>query len=150
MNEVCPVCNNPMEPEQEACSSCGYHFLGSTVSFKPVSVESATALEKAKSSPVPQLHVIRGPQTGAVFSLGTESLVVGRNPQCDIFLNDMTVSREHARIEKTEAGYSLTDLNSFNGVWVNNNNVETGILHEGDIVQIGAFCLAYREQSSDA
>uniref|UniRef100_UPI002633FBB3 FHA domain-containing protein n=1 Tax=uncultured Ellagibacter sp. TaxID=2137580 RepID=UPI002633FBB3 len=66
--------------------------------------------------------------------------------QCDIFLNDMTVSRSHAVVEPTGDGCTITDDSSFNGVWVNNDNVEARELHEGDVVQIGAFCLVYREE----
>lgn len=151
MKETCPVCGNPIEANQEACSSCGYHFLGATQSFAPVAVENAeTVSQKKKVSPTAQLRVIRGPQTGALFSLGLETLTIGRNPQCDIFLNDMTVSRDHAKIEKSDAGYTLVDLNSFNGVWVNNKNVETTLLCEGDIIQVGAFCLAFQQESANA
>ena len=71
---------------------------------------------------------------------------VGRDPQCDIFLNDMTVSREHAEIEVTGEGCVIRDKNSFNGVWVNDRAVEACALKPGDVIQIGAFCLIYRER----
>ena len=88
---------------------------------------------------------MRGPQVGTVLELGSSDLSVGRSPECDIFLNDMTVSREHARILSTPEGYRIQDDNSFNGVWVNNENVAEASLHPGDIVQIGAFCLLFED-----
>ena len=72
---------------------------------------------------------------------------VGRDPRCDVFLNDMTVSRLHAEIEVKPDGCVLRDNNSFNGVWVNDRTVETCLLKPGDLIQIGAFCLMYRERS---
>ena len=75
--------------------------------------------------------------------LAADRLTVGRSPQCDIFLNDMTVSRMHATIERTPAGFRISDADSFNGLWVNNLNVKDADLRDGDIVQIGTFCLMY-------
>lgn len=87
------------------------------------------------------LTVVRGPQTGVAFVLEPRVLVVGRDPQCDIFLNDMTVSRDHARIEPVGTAFQIIDDDSFNGVWINNENVHTALLHDGDFIQIGAFAL---------
>lgn len=87
------------------------------------------------------LTVVRGPQTGVAFVLEPRVLVVGRDPKCDIFLNDMTVSRDHARIEPVGNSFQIIDDDSFNGVWINNENVHTALLHAGDFVQIGAFGL---------
>ena len=71
---------------------------------------------------------------------------LGRDPKCDIFLNDMTVSREHAELEISERGCVIRDLDSFNGVWVNDRMVDACLLKSGDIIQLGAFCLIYKEQ----
>ena len=98
------------------------------------------------------LNVVRGPQVGITFELGSEPLSVGRSPQCSIFLNDMTVSRMHATIEPEAGCYVIRDANSFNGVWVNNENVEARTLRPeakalrpGDMIQIGTFCMRYEE-----
>lgn len=89
------------------------------------------------------LKIVKGPQIGSSFRLAADRLTVGRSPQCDIFLNDMTVSRMHATIERTPAGFRISDADSFNGLWVNNLNVKDADLRDGDIVQIGTFCLMY-------
>lgn len=87
------------------------------------------------------LTVIRGPQTGVAFVLEPRTLVVGRDPKCDVFLNDMTVSRDHARIEPEGNAFKIIDDDSYNGVWINNENVNSALLHDGDFIQIGAFGL---------
>lgn len=87
------------------------------------------------------LTVIRGPQTGVAFVLEPRTLVVGRDPKCDVFLNDMTVSRDHARIEPEGTAFKIIDDDSYNGVWINNENVNSALLHDGDFIQIGAFGL---------
>ena len=109
-------------------------------------VESFAAQVKPAAEAV--LRVVRGPQTGVSYRLGDDAIqTIGRSPQCDVFLNDMTVSREHAVIEPLDGTFSIRDTNSFNGVWVNNANVEDKyILTHGDIIQIGAFCLIYQEE----
>lgn len=104
----------------------------------PVHAAAATAAPPTRKT---VLTVVRGPQTGVAFVLEPRVLVVGRDPQCDIFLNDMTVSRDHARIEPVGNAFQIIDDDSFNGVWINNENVHTALLHDGDFIQIGAFAL---------
>lgn len=146
MSENCPVCGNPIDARDVLCPSCGYRLLGTTQRFAPVTLEDEVVAASPKALESAALRVVRGPQMGMTFALGKNSLSVGRSPQCDIFLNDMTVSRRHATIKRVDAGYLIADEHSFNGVWVNNENTETRLLQTGDIVQIGAFCLLYQEE----
>lgn len=146
MSATCPVCGNELQPEAPACPHCGFKLLGSTQKFTPVALDDAPSPQHAPQRAAhATLRVVRGPQTGIVLELGGSSLSIGRNPQCDVFLNDMTVSRAHAFIEPVAGGYRIRDDNSFNGVWVNNANVDARKLAHGDIIQIGAFCLLYEE-----
>lgn len=145
MSERCPVCNNELDEGVSACPYCGFKLLGSTQRFTPVAIGGEAFAPAEKSVQEAVLRVVRGPQTGVAFRLGNTALSVGRSPQCDVFLNDMTVSREHAVIEPKEGGYVIRDVNSFNGVWVNNENVDVRKLVANDIIQIGAFCLLYQE-----
>ena len=142
---TCPVCNSSIDEDAASCPYCGFKLLGSTQQFKPFNldndVDDADQREPQKAS----LRVLRGPQTGVVFSLKDTPMSVGRSPKCDIFLNDMTVSREHAEIVPVEGGFEIYDKNSFNGLWVNNANVEDRKLKPGDIIQVGAFLLLYQE-----
>lgn len=143
---ICPICNGELAEAAAVCNRCGYRMLGSTQSFTPVKMSGA---EEVGDSPVAHrydLRMMRGPQTGVDIELQEGTLTVGRDPQCDLFLNDMTVSRSHAEIEVTPTGCVIRDLNSFNGVWVNDRMVEACSLKPNDVIQIGAFCFMYRER----
>ena len=151
MSITCPVCGAALAADAGSCPACGFKLQGSTQSFKPITLEGevaapAPAPEAAPAPARASLRVVRGPQTGVVFDLGSEALSVGRNPQCGLFLNDMTVSREHAEFVPDADGWVIKDCNSFNGVWVNNKSVSSHKLSSGDIIQIGAFCLQYQAE----
>ena len=144
---MCPVCNNPIDSQAPVCPHCGFKLLGSTQRFEPVSFGDDALPVAAAPQAAAALHVVRGPQTGVTYQLGDQALTIGRSPQCDLFLNDMTVSREHASVEPADGGYVIRDANSFNGVWVNNDSVDAPRkLVDGDVIQIGAFCLLYQEE----
>ena len=146
MTETCPVCGATLNPDASACPTCGFKLLGATQSFKPFPIEGRDV--PAADHPQHQfvLRVVKGPQIGMVYRLGNAPMSVGRNPQCDIFLNDMTVSRKHAVVEVSNSGTVIRDQDSFNGVWVNNKNVFERKLADGDVIQIGEFCLLYQER----
>ena len=141
--KTCPVCNSPMDDSAESCSSCGYHLQGSTQKFQAVSLDSSEPETTQVASTIPTLTVLQGKQKGIVYSLEGDSAVIGRSPKCEIFLND--VSRKHAVLERVADGWSIRDTDSFNGVWVNNTNVDHAMLSDRDIVQIGCFVLRYAE-----
>lgn len=145
MESTCPVCGSTIKTDDAICASCGFRLHGSTQEFSPIPVDGEPVIQpkqEPEGKPA-RLTVLRGPQVGVSIGLSDASgqLSIGRSPKCEVFLNDMTVSRRHAMIERTPAGYQITDLNSFNGIWVNNKNVTSTILKDGDIIQIGAFCL---------
>ena len=147
MSELCPICEGFIPPGAAACPQCGFRLAGATQSFEPLAFggEELPHEEPAKRPLDATLRVVRGPQIGTIFKLGDKNLSIGRNPHCDIFLNDMTVSRQHAVIAPERSDYRITDTDSFNGVWLCNRSVDSAVLKDGDIVQIGAFCLLYRE-----
>jgi len=68
---------------------------------------------------------------------------LGRDPASDIFLDDITVSRRHAEVKRDGARYSIRDVGSLNGTYVNRKLVESGDLSEGDEVQVGKFKLIF-------
>ena len=143
MLDTCPICNGELKEGALACPQCGFRLLGSTQSFQPVKVDDQGHVQEAEQSKTHVLKVVRGPQTGAEMTLESGKMSMGRDPKCDIFLNDMTVSRKHATIEVNEKGCIIRDENSFNGVWVNDRMVEGCLLRSGDVIQLGAFCLVY-------
>ena len=145
MTEKCPICNNEIHAGESVCPACGYKLPGSTLEFKPISIGAADKADRPEPERFGELRVVRGPQTGIDISIRGGKLSIGRDPPCDIFLYDMTVSRHHAVIESDEKGSVISDTNSFNGVWVNDRSIDRCLLKAGDVIQIGAFCLVYRE-----
>ncbi|HWC36618.1 MAG TPA: FHA domain-containing protein [Mycobacteriales bacterium] len=89
------------------------------------------------------LVVQRGPNAGSRFLLDQEVTTAGRNPDSDIFLDDVTVSRKHATFTRGPAGYTVTDAGSLNGTYLNRERIETAALGNGDEVQIGKFRLLF-------
>jgi len=90
------------------------------------------------------LLVQRGPDSGARFLLDSDSVSVGRHPDSDIFLDDISVSRRHGTFTRSGVGYTVTDLGSLNGTYVNRDRIDSEItLAGGDEVQIGKYRLIY-------
>jgi pSer/pThr/pTyr-binding forkhead associated (FHA) protein len=90
------------------------------------------------------LLVNSGPSSGARFAVESPTLRAGRSEDSDIFLDDVTVSREHVQFSQTDSGRLVVrDLGSLNGTYVNNVRVDEKVLDSGDEVQIGKFKLIY-------
>lgn len=142
MTETCPVCQSPVDPRAGQCPVCGFKLVGTTRGFTPVA-DVAEARAASGHSGAARLRTIRGPQVGVAYELTGPEVTIGRNPHCSIFLNDMTVSRDHAVVTLEQGCHVIRDMQSFNGVWVNNKNVNAKALSDGDIVQVGAFAFVY-------
>lgn len=148
MTIKCPICLKELDDNVDECPACSFKFSGNTEKFEPISAENAPEgkntteddKNKAKSA---VLHVISGPQGEILLPLAKEKMKIGRSPNSDIFLNDRTVSREHAIIAKVDGQYQIADCNSYNGLWVNNENVSVSNLKNGDLIQIGVFFLRF-------
>jgi hypothetical protein len=87
------------------------------------------------------LVVRRGPNAGARFLLDHDVTTSGRHPDSDIFLDDVTVSRRHAEFHRDGSTFTVRDVGSLNGTYVNRERVESASLSSGDEVQIGKFRL---------
>jgi pSer/pThr/pTyr-binding forkhead associated (FHA) protein len=104
-------------------------------------------LKKAKDSPA-SLVVMRGPSIGARFILSNESNEIGRDPAVQISLSDQSVSRKHARINRVDDKYVLTDLNSANGTWCNESKLaanESVALEKDAMIKLGNCLLKFAE-----
>jgi pSer/pThr/pTyr-binding forkhead associated (FHA) protein len=95
----------------------------------------------------PVLIVRTGPQAGARFTLDSDVTRLGRHPDSEISLDDITVSRRHAEVQRTAEGYMVADSGSLNGTYVNQERVERAALRHGDEVQIGKFRLVFFERT---
>jgi len=84
-----------------------------------------------------------GGRAGETFPLEHERITIGRSPECEIFLDDVTVSRKHAVIAKSGDDFRIEDEGSLNGTFVNKKRVEAADLENGDELQIGKYRLTY-------
>jgi hypothetical protein len=84
-----------------------------------------------------------GGRVGESFPLNTDRMTIGRRPDSDIFLDDVTVSRDHALLVRRSGDYYLDDLGSLNGTYVNRHRIESHRLEDGDELQVGKFKLTY-------
>lgn len=140
----CPACGATVESDAIECSSCGAPISGTTASFAPVgSAETAPTVTASAVAEGPVLVVRKGPQPGERFFIDRPRLTIGRDPESDIFLNDMTVSRMHAVVEQIGSVVKVTDAGSLNGTYVNGVLVDSAELEHGDAVQIGTFQMAF-------
>ncbi len=84
------------------------------------------------------------------YPLTRDRIVIGRDIKNDILLNDESVSRSHAEIIHTEAGYTIRDMNSKNGLFINNQRVQEHVLNEGDAITIGDLDFIFSNSRKDA
>ena len=144
----CPECDQPQSASHRFCSNCGapLHPDGVTLeSTGPFSVVDGPTFGIADADNLegPVLAVRTGGPTGVVFPIPRTGIVtIGRSPDADIFLDDITVSRHHSQIEHRVEGLVLRDLGSLNGTYVNRRRIhDEERLQNGDEVQVGKFRL---------
>ena len=85
----------------------------------------------------------RGPGRGARFLVTSDGATIGRSAESAIFLDDVTVSRKHAAIEKSDSGFIFKDTGSLNGSYINNEPTTEKQLSVGDEIQVGKFHLLF-------
>ena len=155
----CNSCGHRNPPESTFCSACG------TVLDHPS--ERTIVLAKVDSlqdAPGDQDNVqvlmseIRGSQnahgllvmrSGERFSLTLDRVEIGRNPECTVCLDDVTVSRRHAELRLGSDGYVMTDMGSLNGTYVNQERVEEMLLQNGDELQVGKYRMVFFDGASN-
>ncbi|MBX5468533.1 MAG: FHA domain-containing protein [Thermoleophilaceae bacterium] len=150
----CPECGFVNAEGASYCQKCGA-FLGdrasgdTTVAYQldhetgelrpidiaPVTTEGATLVIRSG-----------GGRAGEVFDLNGDRLAIGRSPDADVFLDDVTVSRNHALLVRRRDGFYIDDLGSLNGTYVNRRRIESHKLVDGDELQIGKYKLTYLER----
>ena len=115
-----------------------------TVFYVPISDRSEHPMSREEASHVEGLSgfalvVERGPRAGMTYLLQPGNTTVGRHPESDIFLNDVTVSRHHCRFKIANETITVEDSGSTNGTYVNNERVDQADLNAGDEVLVGRF-----------
>ena len=149
----CPECGFLSDEGANYCPRCGAPLpRGEGASGEPVTatyrIDEAGELVPVELGEVtahgPAL-VIRsgGGRVGESFPVDRERMSIGRRPDCDVFLDDVTVSRDHALLVNRGDVWYLDDCGSLNGTYVNRSRIDSHRLEEGDELQIGKYKLTY-------
>jgi pSer/pThr/pTyr-binding forkhead associated (FHA) protein len=154
----CNQCGHRNPPDSNFCSSCGSAL--DSLADRTIRLAAVDPLLDAPGqdddvvvpvgnlpTDVGVLIVRAGAQAGSRFALEEPITRLGRHPDSEISLDDITVSRRHASIERTPEGYVVTDAGSLNGTYVNQERVDRVLLHHGDELQIGKFRLVFFERT---
>jgi len=147
----CSECGYQNGEAANFCSKCGTVLVAeddraqTTMSF--LSDDVAAAAESTDPGDGPTLLIrAGGGRAGEHLPLQAARETIGRAPDADLFLDDVTVSREHAVIEREADGLYIRDLDSLNGTYVNRARVTRQRLADGDEVQVGKFKLTFLER----
>ncbi len=127
-------------PEGEDASTMAYK-VGETGEYEPVDVEEE--VDKAGAALVVRSG---GGRAGESFTVDRDRMSIGRTPDAAVFLDDVTVSRNHALIVRRRDGLYIDDLGSLNGTYVNRKRIESHLLVDGDEIQIGKFKISFLER----
>ncbi|WSQ07673.1 zinc-ribbon and FHA domain-containing protein [Streptomyces sp. NBC_01231] len=167
---VCTRCGNRNAENSRFCSNCGAPLRPGATPERPSETTSTISIsgleaydsEATGQTPMPMLSpeaqaavdalplgsallvVRRGPNSGSRFLLDGDLTTAGRHPQSDIFLDDVTVSRRHVEFRRGPDGsFTVADVGSLNGTYVNRERIDQVALNNGDEVQIGKYRLVF-------
>jgi len=153
----CNQCGHRNPPTSSFCSSCGSPL--DSLDDRTITLAAVDPLQDAPGadddvvvavgelpSEIGVLIVRAGAQAGARFALDELVTRLGRHPESEISLDDITVSRRHAEIERTPDGHVVRDAGSLNGTYVNQERIDMMVLRHGDELQIGKFRLVFFER----
>lgn len=152
----CPACGHQVTESSNFCPHCGASLAkvsGDTtrviaavvddLGFDDLNAEDRAAVEALPEDSA-LLLVPSGTNAGARYLIDADVTTAGRHPRCDIFLDDITVSRHHARFLRRDGQVWISDENSLNGTYVNRALIEDAVaLRRGDEVQIGKFRMVF-------
>jgi hypothetical protein len=155
----CPTCGHLNPNGVNFCSSCGAALVTSapdtSVSVHPIE-ESGDGIDDDAGvgllelpRGVALLVIRKGIDRGARFALEAGVTRVGRDPDSEIFLDDITVSRRHAELVTNDKVTTVRDVGSLNGTYVNRERIEETALASGDELQIGKFKLLFLVASGE-
>jgi pSer/pThr/pTyr-binding forkhead associated (FHA) protein len=164
----CTQCGQQNPEDSKFCARCGA-ALTSPASTSVGAADQTSTISMAGLEPAEEhaeeiadigveslpagsalLVVKRGPNAGSRFLLDKDATTVGRHPESDIFLDDVTVSRRHAEFHRVGDGFEVRDVGSLNGTYLNRERIEDAPLAGGDEVQIGKFRLVFFTNSPES
>jgi hypothetical protein len=153
----CPDCGFVNTDGANYCQRCG-HFLGAgqtqehseptTATYRVGETGELIPIDLDDAAAHGPVLVIRagGGRVGESFPLDGDRMTIGRRPDSDIFLDDVTVSRDHALLVRRGGDLYLDDLGSLNGSYVNRRRIESHRLEDGDELQIGKYKLTFLQR----
>lgn len=151
----CHQCGHFNQKNSIFCSRCGARLeepsceQDTTLALPVVEPEVEEEEEEITLPPHPLekgsalLVIKKGPDAGMSFTIDRDRITIGRHPECDIFLDDITVSRRHAEIRREGERFVLVDTGSLNGTYLNRERVESAPIRSGDEIQVGKFKLLF-------
>jgi hypothetical protein len=148
----CPECGFANDDGANYCQRCGAFLARSesgtgatTATFRVTETGDFEELSIQEATEGGASLVIRsgGGRAGETFPLDGDRMTVGRRPDSDVFLDDVTVSRDHAVIVRRGSDFYLDDCGSLNGTYVNRRRIESHRLSDGDELQVGKYKLAF-------
>jgi pSer/pThr/pTyr-binding forkhead associated (FHA) protein len=163
----CTACGRQNPDDARFCSQCGTRLVSpeepaptrepseestATITFgatekSDTSDRQLSPVDAAAVDALPPGHALlvvqRGPGAGSRFLLDTDQVNAGRHPDSDIFLDDVTVSRRHAEFHRSGQDFTVSDVGSLNGTYVNRDRIDRVQLKDGDEVQIGKYRLVF-------
>ncbi len=147
----CPECGSEVTPRMRFCAECGARLVysQSTVSYAPSFGEEEEGAigggrdDAPEGAALIELDQVEGTAGRRMHDIGDELVTVGRTPESNIFLDDVTVSRQHAEIFRRDQhdgrGFRIRDAGSLNGTYVNRVRVDSVDLRNGDEIQVGKY-----------
>jgi len=150
----CNQCGRQNPSESAFCSACG----------APVGVRNDLTMTIARVDPLQEspskdddivvpigelpdgattLIVRNGPQPGSILVLVDQLTRLGRHPESELLLDDITVSRRHAELENIGGVWHVRDAGSLNGTYLNNERVDDAVIQHGDELQVGKFRMVF-------
>ena len=153
----CTQCGSPLPEAANFCPTCGAaadaearggadHPPGSaTGALDQALLDELEEVDDLPTLPpgTALLAVVRGPNAGSRYLLDRDSTDIGRHPDSHVYLDDVTVSRHHARVDREGDDFTLYDLGSLNGTYLGSERVERRELRPGDEVQVGRFKMLF-------
>jgi len=163
----CTSCGRQNPDDARFCSNCGNRLIAvpaaepvlgdvggestATIQIGGDKVETSdrqlNPVDEAAVDALPSGHALlvvqRGPGSGSRFLLDADVVNAGRHPDSEIFLDDVTVSRRHAEFHRAGESFTVSDVGSLNGTYVNRDRIDRVQLTDGDEVQIGKYRLVF-------